>query len=165
MDKHTLIPFYMPPPSPPEPFTECSTPPVVWEGCAVCAFGAPACRLKCARWLCLCVPKCEITPSGVLKRREEGQPGRPDVLALGHSSKPAHLERDTPTPSHHVPGSIWHRILAVTLSVYWLGCPGVADQPLGLREALSPSPPFPFISPLCSCGTRTETHAPGNSGK
>lgn len=72
-----------------EPFTECSTPPVVWEGCAVCAFGEPACRLKCARWLCLCVLKCEITPAGVLNRREEGQP---DVLAMGHSSKPAHLE-------------------------------------------------------------------------
>lgn len=75
---------------------------------------------------------------------------RPGVLAAGHSrhSKPAHLEREAPAPSHRVPDSIWHRILAVILSVYWLGCPGVADQPLGLREALSCSPPLPFISPL-----------------
>lgn len=59
----------------------------------------------------------------------------------------------------HIPDSLWHRTLAVTLSVYWLGCPGVADQPLGLREALSCCPhPLPFILPLplaaCgSCGT------------
>lgn len=133
-----------------EPFTECSTPPVVWEGCAVCAFDAPACRLKCAKRLCLCVPKCEITPLGVLNRREEEQPVRPGVLAMAHSrhSRTAHLESNTPTLSHHVPDSIWHRILAVTLSVYWLGCPGWLTSPLGLREALSCSLPLPFTSPL-----------------
>lgn len=77
------------------------------------------------------------------------------------------------TPLHchpHIPDSLWHRTLAVTLSVYWLGCPGVADQPLGLREALSCCPhPLPFILPLplaaCgSCGTCTEIRAPGNGG-
>lgn len=147
-----------------EPFTERSTPPAVWEGglCSVCMWcGRPRTDV-CEVAVCLCVPKCEITPSGVLNRREEGQPGRPDVLAAPASP---HIWNRAPTPAHHVPGSTWHRTLAVTLSVYWLGCPGVADQPLGLREALSPSPPFPCIPPLCSWGARTETHAPGHSGK
>lgn len=77
----------------------------------------------------------------------------------------------TPLHGHpHIPDSLWHRTLAVTLSVYWLGCPGVADRPLGLREALSCCPhPLPFILPLplaaCgSCGTCTEIRAPGNGG-
>ena len=65
----------------------------------------------------------------------------PDTASL-------HICNETPRPSHHVPDSLWHRTLAVTLSVYWLGCPAVADQPLGLREALSPSPPLPVTSPL-----------------
>lgn len=37
-------------------------------------------RLKCARRLCLCVPECEITPSGM-----DGQPARPGVLAISWS--------------------------------------------------------------------------------
>lgn len=99
-----------------------------------------ACRLKCARHPYLCVPQCEITLSGALESRQEGQPARPGVLAMSRPQTHIWKMCTLTTPLHchpHISDSLWHRTLAVTLSVYWLGCPGVADQPLGLREALS----------------------------
>ena len=80
--------------------------------------------------------------------------------------------RCAPSTTHlhrhpHIPDGLWHKTLAVTLPVYWLGCPGVADQPLGLREALSWCPTPSPSSSCCacgSCGICTEIRAPGTGG-
>lgn len=66
-----------------------------------------------------------------------------------------------PPPRTQCPRPPRHWTLAVTPPVCWLGCPGVADQPLGLREALppwgkqqqgslSPTPPchLPTVAPV-----------------
>lgn len=106
----------------------------------------------------------EITPSEVLEWREGRAASEARCPGCGLSVDIVSLRiwNETP-PFPHVPDSIWHRILAVTLSVYWLGYTGAADQPLGLREALSCFPtPFPS-SPHCgSFGTWMDTHTPGN---
>lgn len=166
-----LSPFtYLPLLPPPNSlFTECSTPLVVWEGYEQCVYMRYACRLKCARRLCLCVPECEITPSGVLEPREGSAASRARCPGCGLVSDTAsctsgmRCTAPPPAPPPHVPDSIWHKILAVTLSVYWLVCPGVADQPLGLREAPSCFPTPSSAAPHgASCGTRMETHTPGS---
>lgn len=93
-------PFFIRPPTPPNSlFTECSTAHVVWEGYEHCvcpyAYG-----LKCARRLCLCVPECEITPSGVL----ESTDGRAASEARGPGCGPLpdtaslHIWDEMPTP-------------------------------------------------------------------
>lgn len=157
LDRHTPIPFYIPPSSPHPQTAFLQNVPLLSLCGSVMSSACMryACRLECARRLCLCVPECEITPSGVLESREgrAASGARCSGCGLVPDTASLHIWNETPPPPHthtHVPDSIWHKLLAVTLSVYWPGCPDVADQPLGLREAPSCFPtPSPAAPPWC----------------
>lgn len=75
----------------------------------------------------MCTPKCEITPSGGLERWEERAASKATgAWAAGPvwDAASLHIWPQTAPPPRGQRVRVGSCISAVTLSVYWLGCPG-----------------------------------------